>query len=70
MLHIRTLRQKEHELHISESDQHPSTKIDPNFLQLVNESRPIGHYFEQTMGDKLLYIKRIDGLQYDILEEY
>jgi hypothetical protein len=62
MQHIRTQRQKEHELQISEAEQHPCTKIDPNFLQLVNESRPVGHYFEQTIGDKLLLIKRIDGL--------
>ena len=53
-----------------EIDRDPCSKIDPVFFKLIQESRPFGQYFEQSMGDKLLFLKRIDGLDYDIVDEY
>jgi hypothetical protein len=39
------------------------------FFDLVQQCRPHGVYFEQSMGDKHLFLKRIDQLQYDIKDE-
>lgn len=60
--HIRKIRERENETNVPEIDRDPANKIDPKFFQLVQESRPVGQYFEQSMGDKLLFLKRIDGL--------
>ena len=45
------------------------TQIDEEYLALVNKSRPYGQQFKQSLGDKLLFLKRIDRLQYDVIEE-
>ena len=68
--HIRKIRERENKTNVPEIDRDPANKIDPKFFQLVQESRPVGQYFEQSMGDKLLFLKRIDGLSYDIIEEH
>lgn len=65
--HIRKIRHVENVLSLPESERDPVNRIDPKFFNLVNESRPVGMYYEQTIGDKLLFLKRIDGLQYDII---
>ena len=42
--------------------------IDEEFLRLIAEQRPGGEYYQQSQGDKLLYMKRIDRLRYDVAE--
>ena len=44
-------------------------QIDEDYLALVNKSRPYGQQFKQSLGDKLLFLRRIDRLQYDVIEE-
>lgn len=36
--------------------------VDETFKQLIAEKRPRGEYYNTSMGDKLLYLKRIDKL--------
>ena len=43
--------------------------VDERFRKMIAEKRPKGEYYSQTMGDKLLYLKRIDGLDYDVVEQ-
>ena len=43
--------------------------IDEEFAKLIEEAKPAGNYFQQSLGDKLLYIKRIDKLKYDVVEQ-
>ena len=68
--YVRAVRAKENESSVPEVDRNPCTKVDPTFHGLVQECKPVGQYFEQTMGDKLLYLKRIDGLSYDVIEQH
>lgn len=51
------------------ADRDITNKVDPVFYNLVQQCRPYGVYFEQSMGDKHLFLKRIDQLQYDIKDE-
>jgi hypothetical protein len=68
--YVRALRAKENESIVPEADRNPCTKVDPTYHGLVQECKPVGRYFEQTMGDKMLYLKRIDGLSYDVVEQH
>ena len=43
-------------------------EVDDEFLKLVHEARPKGEYYEHSRGDKLLYLKRVDKLRYDVYE--
>lgn len=67
---VRKIRIKENAQEVPEADRDITNRIDPVFFNLVQQSRPHGVYFEQSMGDKLLFLKRIDHLKYDILNEH
>ena len=67
---LRKIREREVANEIAEADRDPANKVDPTFYGLVQECRPVGSYYETTQGDRLLFLKRIDGLTYDILEEH
>ena len=67
---IRKTREREIANEVAEADRDPANKVDPKFYSLVQECRPVGSYYETTQGDRLLFLKRIDGLTYDILEEH
>lgn len=67
---IAKIRERENEYEMPEADRDPANKIDPKFYNLVQECRPVGTYYDSTLGDRLLFLKRIDGLSYDILEEH
>ena len=43
--------------------------FDEEFFKLIQRVKPDIKYFEQGFGDKLLYLRRVDKLKYDILEE-
>jgi len=43
-------------------------EIDDKFLELIKEQRPAGEYYQHSRGDKLLYLKRVDKLRYDVYE--
>jgi len=36
---------------------------------LVNSKKPKKDYFKQSLGDKLLFLERVDTIEYDILDE-
>jgi hypothetical protein len=36
---------------------------------MIDELRPEGPYYKQSMGDFLLFLTRVDGMKYDILEQ-
>ena len=41
---------------------------DEVFRALIKEQKPKGEYYHQTFGDKLLYLKRVDRINYDVAE--
>lgn len=43
--------------------------IDDMFLKLTKRVKPDIKFYEQSMGDRLLYIDMVDRLTYDIVEE-
>lgn len=43
--------------------------FDPKYLEIMNEMKPKQDYFKQSLGDKLLFLDKIDKIDYDILEE-
>ena len=43
-------------------------EIDDKFLELIKAQRPAGEYYQHSRGDKLLYLKRVDKLRYDVYE--
>lgn len=43
---IREIRDRENRTDVPEIDRDPVNKIDPKFFQLVQESRPVGKYYE------------------------
>jgi hypothetical protein len=38
-------------------------------LELINEKKPKKAYFKQSLGDKLLFLERVDSIKYDIIDE-
>lgn len=38
-------------------------------MELINKIKPKKDYFRQNFVDKLLFIEKVDGLKYDIIEE-
>ena len=38
-------------------------------MELVNQVKPKKDYYKQSLGDKLLFLERVDGIHYDILDE-
>jgi hypothetical protein len=43
--------------------------FDPTFYKLINRVKPDIEYYKSSYGDKLLYIRRVDKLTYDIKDE-
>ncbi|CDW73090.1 UNKNOWN [Stylonychia lemnae] len=43
--------------------------FDQRYLELVSEKKPKKDYFKQSLGDKLLFLERVDTIEYDILDE-
>lgn len=43
--------------------------VDEKFLNLIRQVKPKKEYYRQSLGDKLLFINRVDGIKYDILEK-
>lgn len=44
-------------------------RVDEMFLKLTKRVKPEIKFYEQSMGDRLLYIDMVDRLTYDIVEE-
>ena len=44
--------------------------IDENFWDMIQNYRPIGAYYEHSHGDKLLYMKKVDKINYDVVGAY
>lgn len=44
--------------------------IDENYFQMVQQYRPIGAYYEHSTGDKLLFIKNVDKIRYDLVDAH
>lgn len=44
--------------------------IDENFWEMIQQYRPIGAYYEHSHGDKLLYMKKVDKINYDVVGAY
>ena len=42
---------------------------DQAFLKLINMIRPDLKYYEMRLGDKMLFLRRVRHLEYDIVEE-
>ena len=36
---------------------------------LIDKARPGGNYYDQSQGDFLLFLTRVDKIKYDILEQ-
>ena len=49
-------------------DEDKPKEIDEKFLKMIQEARPGGHFFEHSVGDKMLYFKKIDRIRYDVVE--
>eukprot|EP00347_Sterkiella_histriomuscorum_P006625 403352053 len=43
--------------------------FDPKYLELINQQKPKKDYFKESLGDKLLFLSKIDTIEYDILDE-
>ena len=43
---------------------------DNQYQKLVERVKPNIRFFEQGLGDKLLFLRRVDKLEYDIMEEH
>jgi hypothetical protein len=41
---------------------------DETFKAMVMEKRPKVEYYQSTLGDKLLHVRRVDALTYDVVE--
>ena len=41
--------------------------IDENYWEMIQQYRPIGAYYEHSHGDKLLYMKKVDKISYDVV---
>ena len=41
--------------------------VDDNYMQMIQQYRPIGAYYEHSHGDKLLYMKKVDKINYDLV---
>ena len=42
---------------------------DPNYYALLQRIKPGVNYHEQSFGDKLLFFRRVDKLDYDVVIE-
>lgn len=51
----------------AEADSLSPSKIDDIFAHLIHSERPGGQYYEHSLGDKLLYLKRVDKIKYDLV---
>ena len=43
--------------------------MDFKYLELINKVKPKKDYFQQNLGDKLLFLERVDTIKYDIIYE-
>ena len=43
--------------------------FDERYMNLINRVKPDKPYYQQGFGDRMLYIRRVDKLKYDIIEE-
>ena len=43
--------------------------IDEKYFRMVQNVKPKTEYYKQSLGDKLLFLERVDRLKYDVLEE-
>ena len=43
--------------------------MDFKYLELINKVKPKKDYFQQNLGDKLLFLERVDTIKYDIIDE-
>jgi len=44
--------------------------IDRTYLEMIQQYRPIGAYYEHSHGDKLLYMKKVDRINYDLVDTH
>ena len=44
--------------------------IDQDYFQMVQHYRPIGAYYEHSHGDKLLFMRNVDKIQYDLVDAH
>lgn len=49
----------------------PTSKdFDPTYWEILKQYRPAGAYYEHSQGDKLLYLKKVDRIDYDCVEAF
>ena len=46
----------------------PPIPVDDTYWSMIDEKRPAGEYYQHSLGDKLLYMKRVDKIHYDLVE--
>ena len=44
--------------------------IDYDYMAKIEQYRPAGAYYEHSHGDKLLYMKKVDRIEYDLVEAH
>ena len=44
--------------------------VDETYLEMIQQFRPIGAYYEHSHGDKLLYMKKVDRINYDLVDAH
>ena len=48
----------------------PAEEIDEDYWELIAQNRPSGAYYDHSHGDLLLYMKRVDKIQYDLVSAF
>lgn len=46
-----------------------NTHFDKKFAEMVSTIKPNVPYYQESLGDKMLHIQRVDQLDYDIVKE-
>jgi len=44
--------------------------IDYEYMAKIEQYRPVGAYYEHSTGDKLLYMQKVDRIDYDLVEAH
>ena len=70
VMYERIKKLKEQEQFLPDHERDPALRIDEAFLAMVTQARPSGQYFESNIGEKMLFLERMDRLRYDIMDQH
>jgi len=45
-------------------------EVDGNYAAMIMQHRPKGAYYEHSHGDKILYLQKVDKINYDLVDAH